>query len=179
MTLEDCGLLATTVPRYGPAVGLWVQGIGVRGELPVGVPIGSDQDFSLPWSHGTGWTWGTLSEDWERDLERLTVDAATAAGAAVLTFLIADSDLAVLFGAAPDEAAVVASTGEYEEPGPPTQAAAFANWTERHAPVPVPAVRFEEWAGTAYVFAEEGLADLLAQMGLVKPAAEPPETLDA
>jgi hypothetical protein len=132
----------------------------------------------LSWSAGSGWNWAVLSEGWERDLEQLAVDVATSAATPVLTFLIADSDLAVLVGAAPGEPAVVASTGEYEEPGPPTQARAFAEWTARHAPAAVPEERFDEWARTQYVFAEEGLAYLLAQMGLVEPTTEPPETLD-
>jgi len=119
-----------------------------------------------------------LSEDWERDLGQLAVDVAASAGAPVLTFLIADSDLAILHGAAPGEAPVVASTGEYEEPGPPTQARAFSEWSERHPPAAVSKERFDEWAQTQYVFAEEGLAHLLAQMGPVEPTTEPPETLD-
>jgi hypothetical protein len=119
-----------------------------------------------------------LTEDWERDLGQLAVDVATSAATPVLTFLIADSDLAILHGAAPGEPAVVASTGEYEEPGPPTQARAFAEWTARHTPAPVSEERFDEWSRTQYVFAEEGLAYLLSQMGLVEPTAEPPETLD-
>jgi hypothetical protein len=156
-------------------MGLWVQAIGVRGELPDGVAVERDEDFALAWSAGTGWSWATLSEDWERDLGRVAVDVAASAAAPVLTFLIADSDLAVLHGAAPGESPVVASTGEYEEPGPPTQARAFAEWTERHAPAAVAAERFDEWAQTQYVFAEEGLAYLLALMGLVEPTTE---TLD-
>jgi hypothetical protein len=159
-------------------VGLWVQGIGVRGDLPAGVAIERDEDFALSWSAGTGWNWSMLSEDWERDPGQFAVDVATSAAAPVLTFLIADSDLAILHGAAPGEPVVVASTGEYEEPGPPTQARAFAEWTERHAPVAVPEERFDEWAQTQYVFAEEGLAYLLGQMGLVEPSTAPPETLE-
>jgi hypothetical protein len=119
-----------------------------------------------------------LADDWERDLERLAVDTAASAGAPVLAFLIADSDLAVLYGAAPGEVPVVASTGEYEEPGPPTQALEFSEWTERHAPTPVTRERFDEWASTNFVFADEGLAFLLAQMGLVQVPATPPERLD-
>jgi hypothetical protein len=119
-----------------------------------------------------------LAEDWGRDLGQFAADVATSAATPVLTFLIADSDLAILHGAAPGEPAVVASTGEYEEPGPPTQARGFAEWTERHAPAAVPEARFDEWAQTQFVFAEEGLAHLLAQMGLVEPPAEPPETLE-
>jgi hypothetical protein len=95
-----------------------------------------------------------------------------------LAFLIADSDLAILHAAAPGEPSVVASTGEYEEPGPPTEANSFAEWTERHAPAAVAASRFEEWAQAQFVFAEEGLADLLAQMGLVEPSGQTPATLD-
>jgi hypothetical protein len=159
-------------------MGLWVQAIGVRGELPDSVAIERDEDFALSWSADAGWSWTTLSEDWERDLGRVAVDVAASAATPVLTFLIADSDLAVLHGAAPGEPPVVASTGEYEEPGPPTQARAFAEWTERHAPASVAAEPFDEWAQTTYVFAEEGLAYLLAQMGLVEPTTEPPETLD-
>jgi hypothetical protein len=161
------------------AVGLWVQAIGVRGDVPDGIAVEPGEDeFALSWAPGTGWSWAILSQDWERDLGRLAVDAATLAAAPVLTFLIADSDLAILYGAGPGEPPVVASTGEYEEPGPPTQASAFAEWTERHAPAPVAAERFDEWAQTQYVFAEEGLAHLLAQMGLVAPTTQPPETLD-
>jgi hypothetical protein len=159
-------------------VGLWVQAIGVRGELPDGLAVEHDEEFALPWSAGTGWRWAVLSEDWQRDLGRVAVDVAAKATAAVLTFLIADSDLAILHGAAPGEPPVVASTGEYEEPGPETQARAFAEWTERHAPAAVAAKRFDEWSQTRYVFAEEGLAYLLAQMGLVEQTTEPPETLD-
>lgn len=159
-------------------MGLWVQSIGVRGELPDGLPVERDEDFALSWSAGAGWSWATLSEDWERDLGRVAVDVAASAARPVLTFLIADSDLAILYGAAPGEPPVVASTGEYEEPGPPTQASAFADWTERHAPVAVAAERFDEWAQTQYVFAEEGLAYLLALMGLVEPTTKPPQTLD-
>ena len=146
--------------------------------MPDGIAVEDDGDFALSWSAGTGWSWAILSEDWERDLERLAVDVAMSAATPVLTFLIADSDLAILYAAAPGEPPVVASTGEYEEPGPPTQARAFAEWTERHAPAAVAAERFEEWAQTQYVFAEEGLAHLLARMGLVEPTTEPPETLD-
>ena len=157
-----------------------MQAIGVRGDVPDGIAAEpDDDDFALSWAAGTGWSWATLSEDWERDLGRLAVHVATAAGTAVLTFLIADSDLVILYGAAPGEPPVVASSGEYEEPGPPTQARAFAEWTERHAPVAVAAERFDEWAETQYIFAEEGLAYLLAQMGLVEPTTEPPETLDS
>jgi len=159
-------------------VGLWVQVIGVRGALPGAVPVDRDKDFALSWLPESGWSWATLAEDWERNLGQLATDIATVSGASVLTFLIADSALAILYGAAPGEPSVVASTGEYEEPGPPTQASAFAEWTERHAPVAVTAERFDEWAQTQFVFAEEGLADLLAQMGLVEPSAQPPETLD-
>jgi hypothetical protein len=72
---------------------------------------------------------------------------------------------------------LLASTGEYERPGPPTQAAAFAGWTERHAPAAVPEYRFDDWARTQYVVAEEGLAYLLAEMGVVEQATKPPETL--
>jgi hypothetical protein len=158
-------------------MGWWVQGIGVRGALPAGVAVDGNNDFQLPWSPDAGWSWATLAEDWERDLERMAADTAAAAGAPVLAFVIADSDLAILHGAAPGEPPVVASTGEYEEPGPPTQAAEFAAWTERHAPRAVAAERFDEWAETSYVFAEEGLAYLLGQMGLVEPSAQPPETL--
>ncbi|HEY1514268.1 MAG TPA: hypothetical protein VGF66_11000 [Gaiellaceae bacterium] len=157
-------------------MGLWVQGIGVRGQLPEGVP-GGDDDFALSWKPAAGWSWATLSEDWERDLEQVATDVASAASAPVLTYLIADSDLVVLHGAAPGGTSVVASSGEYEEPGPPTQTAAFAEWTERHAPAAVAAERFHEWSRTQYVFAEEALAYLLGQMGLVEPT-EPPETLD-
>jgi hypothetical protein len=159
------------------AVGLWVQGIGVRGDLPDGVPVEPGEDFALSWARDTGWRWAMLTDDWERDVGQLAVDVATSAAAPVLAFLIADSDLAILHGAAPGKPAVVASSGEYEEPGPPTQAKAFAEWTERHAPVAVAEERFEEWAKTQYIFAAEGLAYLLAQMGLVEPTAEP-ETLD-
>ena len=159
-------------------MGLWVQVIGIRGALPRDVPTDPDDDFALSWLPQSGWSWATLVEDWERDLERLATEVSTAAGAPVLTFLTADSDLAILHGAAPGEAAVVASTGEYEEPGPPTQASAFAAWTARHAPVAVTAERFDEWAQTQFVFAEEGLAYLLAQMGLVESSEQPPETLD-
>ena len=159
-------------------MGLWVQAIGVRGALPDGVAVERDADFALSWSPDTGWSWAVLLPDWDRDLEGLAVDVAALATAPVLTFLIADSDLAILYGAAPGEPAVVASTGEYEEPGPPTQARAFAEWTERHAPVAVAAERFDQWARTQFVFAEEGLAQLLAQMGLVEPTTQPPETLD-
>lgn len=155
-----------------------MQAIGVRGELPDDVAVDRDEDFTLPWSADTGWSRAILSEDWERDLGQLAADVAGSAGAPVLTFLIADSDLATLHGAAPGETPVVASTGEYEEPGPPTQAQAFSEWTERHAPAAVAAERFDEWASTSYVFAEEALAYLLAQMGLVESPAEPPETLD-
>jgi hypothetical protein len=161
---------------YGYVVGLWVQGIGVRGQLPDGVPLGDD-DFALAWLPAAGWSWATLSNDWERDLEQVATEVARAASAPVLAFLIADSDLVVLHGAAPGGTPVVASTGEYEEPGPPTQGAAFAEWTERHAPAAVAADRFDEWSRTEYVFAEEALAYLLAQMGLVEPT-ESPETLD-
>jgi len=42
----------------------------------------------------------------------------------------------------------------------------------------VTAERFDEWTQTQFVFAEEGLAHLLAQMGLVEPSGQPPETLD-
>ena len=159
-------------------MGLWVQAVGVRGEVPDGVAVDPDEDFALPWSAGTGWTWVTLTADWERDLGQLAANVAASAGAPVLTFLIADSDLAILLGAAPGESPVVASTGEYEEPGPPTQARAFAEWTERHAPSAVDAERFDEWARMNYVFAEDGLAYLLAQMGLVEPSTDAPETLD-
>ena len=159
-------------------MGWWVQVIGVRGDLPADLPVTADEEFALPWSAAAGWSWATLSEDWERDLGRLAGEVANAAATPVLAFLIADSDLAILHGAAPDEPPVVASTGEYEEPGPPTQAAAFAGWTERHAPAAVPAERFDEWARTRYVFAEEGLAYLLALMALVEPSATRPETLD-
>ena len=159
-------------------MGLWVQAIGVRGELPDGVAVERDGDFALSWSAGTGWSWATLSADWERDLGRVAVDVAASAATPVLTFLIADSDLAILHGAAPGEPPVVASTGEYEESGPPTEARAFAEWTERHAPASVAAERFDEWTQTQYVFAEEGLAYLLALMGLVEPTTERPETLE-
>jgi hypothetical protein len=155
-----------------------VQAIGVRGDVPDGVPVDHDEDFALSWSAGSGWSWAVLAEDWERDLGHLATEIAASREAPVLTFLIADSDLAVLHGAAPGEATVVASTGEYEEPGPPTQARAFAAWSERHAPTAVAAERFDEWAKTQYVFAEEALAYLLAQMGLVEPVADPPEILD-
>jgi hypothetical protein len=153
-----------------------VQAIGLRGDLPDGVAVDRDGDFALSWSAGTGWSWATLAADWERDLGKLALDVARAAATPVLAFLIADSDLAILYGAAPDEPAVVAATGEYEEPGPPTESDAFAEWTERHAPTAVAAERFDEWAQTQFVFAEEGLAHLLAQMGLVDPAARPPQT---
>jgi hypothetical protein len=156
---------------------MWVQVIGVRGGLPDGVPVGDD-DFALSWSSGTGWSWTTLSEDWDRDLRQLAAETAAVATAPVLTFLIADSDLATLYGCAPGESPVVASTGEYEEPGPPTQSQAFAEWTERHALTVVAAERFDEWSQTQYVFAEEALAYLLGQMGLVESSGQPPETLD-
>lgn len=159
-------------------MGLWVQAIGVHGALPDSVAVERDEDSALSWSTGTGWSWAVLSPEWERDLEGVAVDVAALAAAPVLAFLIADSDLAILYGAAPGEPPVVASAGEYEEPGPPTQARAFAEWTERHAPLAVAAERFDEWAGTQFVFAEEGLAQLLAQMGLVEPMRPPPETLD-
>jgi hypothetical protein len=107
-------------------VGLWVQAIGVRGDLPDGVAIDRDEDFALSWKADAGWSWAPLAEDRERDLAQLAVDVATSAAAPVLTFLIADSDLAILVGAAPGEPALVASTGEYEEPGPPTEARAFS-----------------------------------------------------
>jgi hypothetical protein len=156
-----------------------VQGIGVHGDVPDGIVAEpGEDDFALPWLAATGWRWATLAEDWQRDLGQLAGDVATSTGAPVLTFLIVDSDLAILYGAAPGGPPVVASTGEYEEPGPPTQASAFAEWTERHAPAAVAAERFDEWSQTPYVFAEEGLAQLLAQMGLVEPSTTPPETLD-
>lgn len=164
--------------RHTWHVGWWVQAIGVRGRLPDGIGVEDDGDFALRWLVGTGWSWAILSEDWERDLGRLAADVATSAATPVLTFLIADSDLAIVYGAAPGEPLVVASTGEYEEPGPPTRASSFGEWTERHAPTPVAAERFDEWAQTQYLFAEEGLAHLLAQMGLVEPSTKPPETLD-
>ena len=159
-------------------MGLWVQVVGVRGELPDGVDVDPDEDFALAWSAGAGWSWATLARDWERDLGQVAVEVAASAAAPALTFLIADSDLAILYGAAPGEPPVVASTGEYEEPGPPTQAHPFAEWTERHAPSAVAAQRFDEWTQAQFVFAEEGLANLLALMGLVEPAADPPQTLD-
>jgi hypothetical protein len=159
-------------------VGLWVQAIGVRGDVPDGVAVDQDEDFALRWSAGSGWSWAVLAEDWERDLGQLAAEVAASREAPVLTFLVADSDLAILHGAAPGEPTVVASTGEYEEPGPPTEARAFAEWSERHAPTAVAAERFDEWAKTQYVFAEEALAYLLAQMGLVEPVADPPETLE-
>ena len=167
---------ARPMAGYGYAMGLWVQVIGVRGALPAEVPRGQD-DFALSWLPESGWSWSTLAEDWERDLDQLATGVSTAAGEPVLTFLVADSDLAILYGAAPGEPSVVASTGRFEEPGPPTQASAFAEWTERHAPVPVAAERFDEWAQTPFVFAEEGLAHLLTQMGLVEPSDQP-QTLD-
>jgi hypothetical protein len=139
--------------------------------MPGDVSAAPDDDFALSWLPESGWSWAPLVEDVERDLERLATDVSTESGAPV-------SDLAILHGAAPGEPSVVASTGEYEEPGPATQASAFAGWTERHAPLAVTAERFDEWAQTQFVFAEEGLAHLLAQMGLVEPAGQPPETLD-
>jgi hypothetical protein len=93
-------------------MGLWVRAIGVRGDLPDGVAVDRDEDFALSWSAGSGWSWATLSEDWKRDLEQVAVDVATSAATPVLAFLIADSDLAVICGAAPGEPKVVASTGE-------------------------------------------------------------------
>ncbi len=159
-------------------MGLWVQVIGVRGEVPAEVVVDGDHDFALSWLPGSGWNWATLAENWERNLEQFVTDIATVTGSPVLAFMIADSDLAILHAGAPGEPSVVASTGEYEEPGPPTQASAFAEWTERHAPVAVTAARFDEWSETQFVFAEEGLAQLLAQMGLVEPSELPPETID-
>ncbi len=155
-----------------------MQAIGVRGDVPDAVAVDRDEDFALRWSAGSGWNWAVLAEDWERDLGRLAAEVAAASDAPVLTFVIADSDLAILHGAAPGEPTVVASTGEYEEPGPPTEARAFAEWSERHAPLAVAAASFDEWAATQYVFAEEGLAYLLAQMGLVEPVTDAPEILD-
>jgi hypothetical protein len=158
-----------------------MQGIGVRGALPDDVPVQGDND-ELGWlsaANGTGWTWAALSEDWERDPERTAGEVATAAAGPALAFVIVDSDMAVLYGAAPGEPTVVASTGQYEIPGPPTQAAAFAAWSERFAPNPVSAERLDEWAQTWHVFAEEGLAYLLSQMGFVQAPSQPPETLDA
>ena len=159
-------------------MGLWIEVIGVRGGVPTAVAVDAEDDFALAWVAESGWTWATLEDDWERDLAEAAVSAAELASAPVLAFLIADSDLAVLYGAAPGEPSVVASTGEYEEPGPKTQAREFAAWTERHAPRAVARERFEEWARTNYVFADEALSSLLAQMGLVETPAEPPETLD-
>ena len=159
-------------------MGLWAQAVGVRGALPDDLAVAGGEEFSLRWAAAAGWSWATLPDDWERDLGQVAVDVAASAAAPALAFMIADSDLAILHGAAPGETPVVASTGEYEEPGPPTQARAFAEWTERHAPAAVSAEQFDEWAGTQYVFAEQGLAYLLALMGLVEPPVEPPETLD-
>src|SRR5437868_1849667 len=96
------------------AVGLWVQAIGVRGDVPDGIAVDQDEDFALRWSAGSGWSWAVLAEDWERDLGQLAAEVAATREAPVLTFLVADSDLAILHGAAPGEPTVVASTGEYE-----------------------------------------------------------------
>jgi hypothetical protein len=183
MTPDRRAVTAVLVPPerplcQTPRVGLWVQAIGVRGDVPDGVPVDHDEEFALSWSAGSGWSWAVLAGDWERDLEQLAAEVAASRGAPVLTFVIADSDLAILYGAAPGETTVVASTGEFEEPGPPTEARAFGAWSERHAPTAVAAERFDEWSKTHYVFAEEGLAYLLGQMGLVEPVADTPETLD-
>jgi hypothetical protein len=158
-------------------MGLWTQVIGIGAALPDGLPTARGED--LAWLEPSAWSWATLTEDWERDLEEFAARVAEENAAPTLAFLIADSDLAVLYGSAPGERPVVASSGEYEEPGPPTTAEPFAEWTRKHAPKPVTPERFIEWSQTQYVFAEEGLADLLAEMGLVERSSGPAETLDA
>jgi hypothetical protein len=157
-------------------MGLWVQNVGVRAhELPPSVAAhSSDESFGVPEPFDEAWTWTSLDDDVFLDsdgLDDLAERAAIEAAAPVLAFSVHDSDSVYLVGA--DVRGIAFRLGinvaAFDEGAPDAVEGArdAAVWAAEHAPASPSAEELIDAVARRYVFAEEGLAVVLAQMGLV------------
>ena len=142
-------------------MGLTVQNLGVEGPRVLGVaPEKRGDRLALP--SMLGWTWLTLRGVWDEDaLAAEVVVAAAASGVRALAYSVDDSDSAYLVGATPTGLAFRLSVDGRSETREIERAARFAS---------VPVARINDALARAYVFAEHGVHEVYAAMGLVAPA---------
>src|SRR5262245_1353798 len=148
-------------------MGLSVQNVGVEASrLPHEVAAAAASDpAGLP--RMRGWTWISLAEAVdEAALDALVAHLAAQSDARALAVSIDDSDSAYLVGAAPaSELFRLRVNPEFEEVQDAERAAAFAGI----AAEPLVAALAQR-----YVYAEQGVRLLMAEMGLVPPAHRTP-----
>lgn len=163
-------------------MGLWIQNLGVGADrLPPSVASrAAPESFGLP-EPMAGWTWTSLAGWGEGadglelgELDELAVTAATEAEASALAFSVRDSDSVYLVGAQADGIAfrLVVNEDAWDDGPPPRQLDEAAAWAREHAPRGPSPAELHEVLARRYVFAEEGLAVVLARMGLLPPEVE-------
>jgi hypothetical protein len=123
-----------------------------------------------------GWAWASLDPSDFLDFDRLdevVAEAAARASAPALGFSVHDSDSVYLVGA--DSGGrrfrLVVNPEAFEDELPDQDVVEAAAWAAEHAPRAPSVDEIEEVLARDFVFAEDGLDELLGQMGLLPPDA--------